>query len=178
MTSSHLLLVQATKIFSACAAIIVLLTFAYIFDPIGWGYLPIPHVTTTEIQAMTFALRMLHSGLILILAYYLYRSADAVRNEKLTKIFWAGSVALIAFFVARITAGVLDSLFASDIGWFSNLANVIFWSLLIYKARNVSHILESPRNDELRISLREDFDILIARIEKAKANVQALQLGK
>jgi hypothetical protein len=130
--------------------------------------------TFDAVAIQTFLLRILHSLFILAVAIELYRSARAVEAQRLTKAFWKASLFAGSFFLSRIIAGILDTLFAFSIGWFSNIVNVIYWSILVYKARNVRLILQSPRNSELRISVRTDLDNLITRLEVAKANARKL----
>lgn len=133
------------------------------------------HFDFTDTQLQTFLLRMLHSLFILAVSIELYRSALVVDNERLTRIFWKAALLSVLFFGGRITAGVLDSVFAFAIGWFSNLVNVGFWLYLVYKTHTVRVVLSSPKNNEVRVSLREDFDVILDKLHTAKENAQKLR---
>jgi hypothetical protein len=131
-------------------------------------------VNIEDIQVQTFLLRILHSFFILALSIELYRSASYVDNQRLTKYFWKASLIVALFFAARIVAGVLDSYYTFTIGWFSNVVNICFWGYLVYKFRTVRLILASPKNSEVRVSLRDDVDEILNKLEAARNNVRKL----
>lgn len=132
------------------------------------------HSDLVNEQVQTFLLRFFHAGLILVVAVYLHKSARALDDPALKTRFWNISRYVGLFFIFGIIAGILDIVFMLTIGWFSHFVNAVFWGDLIRRARRLYIILSSPRNAEVRISLRADIDQLTARLLSARANARKL----
>lgn len=127
-----------------------------------------------DIQVQTFLLRILHSLFILGVSITLYKCARVVEDQGLTVIFWKSAGFSGAFFFCRIVAGVADSYYAFTIGWFSNVVNVIFWSIILYRVISLYRILASPRNNEERVALRQALGEIERSLRNAKENLKLL----
>lgn len=130
-----------------------------------------------DVQFQTFILRMIAALAILAVWYELYVISTAINNVRITRMVLRAAMFITTFFIGRIIAGIADSYFVFDIGWFSNMVNVVFWSYLAFKVRKLRKVLESDRNDTSRVALRASFDDLLDQLESARQNLQKLKAG-
>lgn len=129
----------------------------------------------TDTQFQTFLIRLLSSAFLLITALLLFAISYAIDNQRLTRIVWKAAEFVGSFFFLRIVAGVLDSYYAFEVGWFSSIINSIFWCWIIEKLYHIWRILRAPKNDEVRIHLSGSFDILLNQLQTAKANLKRIK---
>jgi hypothetical protein len=103
----------------------------------------------------------------------MYRSAYAVDDVALTRIFWKAAVYAAAFFVGRIVGAYVDIYFGFKTAWGSNLAMIVAFGFVYLRARFLRLVLSSPKNDELRIEIRNDLREITNRLRTAKQNLQS-----
>lgn len=126
-------------------------------------------------QSIRLLIVAVQSIFILGFAVEMYRSANAVESVRLTTIFWKAAFHTSIFAVARIAASYADNVyFEFETGYCGASVMTAAFALIWFRAFRLRRILASHRNDELRVSLREDFDVIINRIEQARQNVRKL----
>lgn len=133
------------------------------------------HFDIWDVQVQTFLLRILHSLFILGVSIILHWCAAEVDNTWLKRAFWRSALFAGVFFLARIAAGLADGYFTFNVGWFSNLVNVIFWSIILGKVWGLYRILSSPKNNDERVAIREALNEIEQKLVSARRNLQSLQ---
>lgn len=100
-------------------------------------------IARADAESQGFILRMVVALLIASCGIELIVASRLVGNQRLNVLVYKSGVALLCFFGARFLASFADEYFSQDVGYFSNLVNVFFWSIVNYKFRLFRKVLSS-----------------------------------
>lgn len=119
--------------------------------------------------------RLGNAVFLLLVAIELIASVKWVGNKRLTKLVAKTAAFVLTFFFLRVIASFVDNYTGTVIGWASNIVNLVFWSVIIYRLDQIRVILKHDKNAETRKELRALTDNLLDKLELAKANLTELK---
>jgi len=105
----------------------------------------------------------------------MFRSIQSIKNDRVTFIVYRVAYLTLAFFIARIVASVIDNYTGYGIGWFSNIANFLFWGIIYYRCRQIRISLQSDDFPvESKQSISRALDEIIDEMSRTSRKIAKL----